>query len=98
MNETNFEAAGITLILGTYRPNSYTSKALLPIIDELKINNVPFDLIDPSKLALLWPGMDGNERDALKIKDICLQADGIIYSTPEYHGSMSACAKLIIKT
>ena len=54
MNEPNFEAAGITVILGTSRPNSYTSKALLPIIDELKINNVPFDLIDPSKLGLLW--------------------------------------------
>lgn len=52
MNEPIFEAAGITVILGTSRPNSYTSKALPPIIDELKINNVPFDLIDPSKLGL----------------------------------------------
>ena len=97
MNEPNFQAARITVILGTSRPNSYTSKALIPIIDELKINNVPFDLIDPSKLSLLWPGIDGNERDVLKIKDICSQADGIIFSTPEYHGSMSACAKLIIE-
>ena len=98
MNEPIFEAAGITVILGTSRPNSYTSKALPPIIDELKINNVPFDLIDPSKLGLLWPGIDGDERDALKIKDICSQADGIIFSTPEYHGSMSACSNLLSKT
>ena len=96
MNEPNFQATRIAVILGTSRPNSYTSKALLPIIDELKINNVPFDLIDPSKLSLLWPGIDGNEKDMLKIKDICSQADGIIFATPEYHGSMSACAKLII--
>ena len=97
MNEPNFQATRIAVILGTSRPNSYTSKVLLTIIDELKISNVHFDLIDPSKLSLLWPGIDGNERDVLKIKDICSQADGIIFSTPEYHGSMSACAKLIIE-
>lgn len=97
MNEPNIQATRIAVILGTSRPNSYTSKALLPIIDELKIKHVPFDLIDPSKLSLLWPGIDGNERDVLKIKNICSQADGIIFSTPEYHGSMSACAKLIIE-
>ena len=90
MNEPNVQDTRITVILGTSRPNSYTSRALLPIIDELEINSVPFDLIDPSKLGLLWPGVDGNEKDALKIKEICSRADGIIFSTPEYHGSMSA--------
>ena len=31
------------------------------------------------------------------IQEIVTKADGIVFSTPEYHGSMSSVAKLIIE-
>ena len=97
LNNIGHQATKITVILGTSRPDSYTSKALIPILDELGVRNIKFDLIDPCKLNLLFPGLDGAEEDPVKIKDICANTQGIIFSTPEYHGSMSACAKLIIE-
>lgn len=97
LNSNDHQATNITVILGTSRPNSYTSKALIPILDELGRRNTKFNLIDPCKLNLLLPGIDDTNEDAVKIKDICSKAHGIIFSTPEYHGSISACAKLIIE-
>ena len=97
LNNIDHQATKITVILGTSRPDSYTSKALIPILDELGLRKISFDLIDPCKLKLFLPGLDGAREDTLKIKEICSNAQGIIFSTPEYHGSMSACAKLIIE-
>ena len=88
----------IAAILGTSRPGSYTSKALGLILDEFaKHENVQVDLIDPFNLNLLFPGQDGDKKDQEMIQEIVSQADGIVFSTPEYHGSMSASAKLIIE-
>lgn len=88
----------IAVILGTSRPGSYTSKALALILDEFaKHKGVHVDLIDPSHLTLLFPGQDGNRKDQEMIQEMVTQADGIVFCTPEYHGSMSAAAKLIIE-
>ena len=97
MNKTDVEPIRLAVVLGTSRPNSYTSMALFPVLDELKNSNVQYDLIDPAKLNLLFPGFDTDTSDAPIIKRICANANGIIFSTPEYHGSMSAIAKLIIE-
>ena len=97
LNNIHHQATKISVILGTSRPDSYTSKALIPIFDELTIRKIDFDFLDPSKLDLLLPGVEGTSKDSTKIKEICSKADGIIFSTPEYHGSISACAKLIIE-
>ena len=97
MKYTDVEAIRIAVVLGTSRPNSYTSMALIPILDELKNSHAKYDLIDPAKLNLLFPGFDTDTSDAQDIKGICANANGIIFSTPEYHGSMSAIAKLIIE-
>ena len=35
----------------------------------LGVRNIKFDLIDPCKLNLLFPGLDGAEEDPVKIKE-----------------------------
>ena len=97
VNNIDNQAIRITVVLGTSRPDSYTSKALMPILDELDHRNIKFDFLNPCKLNLLFPGIEGANENAEQIIDICSNADGIIFSTPEYHGSMSACSKLIIE-
>lgn len=90
--------AKIAIILGTTRPESYTSKAMNIVLDEFtKKDNVKVDLVEPSNLNLLFPGQNGDRCDQKKIQDIVQNSDGVLFSTPEYHGSMSAIAKLIIE-
>ena len=90
--------ANIAIILGTSRPGSYTSKALALILDEFsKKDGVKVNFIDPAELTLLFPGQDGDKSDQQKIQEIVKNADGVVFATPEYHGSMSANAKLIIE-
>ena len=88
----------IAVILGTSRPESYTSKALDVVLDEFaRHDKIHVDLIDPTHLSLLFPGQEGDKRDQEEIQAIVAKADGIVFSTPEYHGSMSSVAKLIIE-
>ena len=88
----------IAAILGTSRPGSYTSKALDVVLDEFtKHERVHVDLIDPSQLTLLFPGQDGDKKDQETIQEMVTKAHGIVFTTPEYHGSISATAKLIIE-
>ncbi len=88
----------IAVILGTSRPGSYTSKALDIILDEFaRHEKVQVDLIDPSCLNLLFPGQIGNKKDQEMIQQMIIRADGIVFSTPEYHGGLSSVAKLIIE-
>ena len=88
----------IAVILGTSRPESYTSKALDVVLDEFaRHDKIHVDLIDPTHLRLLFPGQDGDKTDQRVIQEIVTKADGIVFSTPEYHGSMSSVAKLIIE-
>ena len=68
MDKFEFEEKRISIILGTSRPNSFTSKAIRPILDELGCRNIKVDIIDPSKLKLFFPGIDGDNTDEKNIK------------------------------
>ena len=88
----------IATILGTVRPGNYTGKALALVQDEIKKNkDIELDIIDPSKLNLALPGQSNNSFDSDRIREMILNATGIVISTPEYHGSFSATVKLIIE-
>ena len=88
----------IATILGTVRPGNYTGKALALVQDEIKKNkDIELDIIDPSKLNLALPGQSNNSFDSDRIREMILNATGIVISTPEYQGSFSATVKLIIE-
>ena len=88
----------IATVLGSVRPGNYTAKALALVHDELRRrDNVEVIAIDPANLKLSPPGgpREGNDTEQLQVK--IKQATGVIFSTPEYHGSFSSVTKLVIE-
>ncbi len=98
MNDGNSSGIRIVAVLGTARPENYTSKALALVIDEIgKHGNIALDLIDPAAQDLPFPGADPDSAETKALQDMVSGATGVIFSTPEYHGSFSSMAKLIIE-
>ena len=98
MNDGNSGGIRIVAVLGTARPGNYTSKALALVIDEIgKHENIALDLIDPAALDLPFPGANPDSAETKALQDMVSGATGVIFSTPEYHGSFSSMAKLIIE-
>ncbi len=94
------ETAGIRVaaVLGTARPGNYTSKALALVVDEFrKHEDVALDLIDPGRINLPLPGADPDSPETERLKQTVSRATGLVFATPEYHGSFSSVAKLIIE-
>ncbi len=88
----------IAAVLGTARPGNFTSRALALVIDEIeKQGDIAVDLIDPATLNLPLPGLSSDSADTKSIQEIVLKSTGVIFSTPEYHGTYSSAAKLIIE-
>ncbi len=98
MNDGNSGGIRIVAVLGTARPGNYTSKALALVIDEIrKHGNIALDLIDPAAQDMPFPGADPDSAETKALQDMVSGATGVIFSTPEYHGSFSSMAKLIIE-
>ncbi len=88
----------IAVILGTARPGNYTSKALALVIDEIeKRDGIALNFIDPAKLNLSAPGADPDSPDATALRETISKATGVIFSTPEYHGTFASVTKLVIE-
>ena len=98
MNKKNLY---IYAILGTSRPKSYTGYALDLVVDELlsdRFQNIKsVEILRPNHVSLDFPDIISGDSDAEKIKKNIIKADGLIFATPEYHGSIAAMAKLIIE-
>lgn len=88
----------VVLVLGSVRENNFTAKALSIVLDELaKLPNITSTVIDPSVMNLPLPGVKSTSPDTVTLNEAFSKADGIIFSTPEYHGSFSSVVKLIIE-
>jgi FMN reductase len=88
---------GIAVVLGSVRPRNYTAKAAGLVLDELgKSPDVRVDLIDPAGLDLPLPGTAGATPAVRSIRAKIAAATGIVFATPEYHGSFSSVSKLLI--
>ncbi len=98
MNEPQDRQMRIAAVLGTARPGNFTSRALALVIDEIeRQGDIAVDLIDPARLHLPLPGAEPEAADPKALKETVSKATGIVFSTPEYHGSFSSAAKLIIE-
>jgi len=86
----------IVSISGTSRPNNYTSRALAVVNDELRNLGHDVDLIDARELNLAFPDL-GEPDDVEQLRATVRAAAGVVFATPEYHGSFSAMTKLIIE-
>lgn len=98
MSHEGNDGIRIVAVLGTVRPGNFTSKALALVVDEIKKHSdIAVQVIDPGKLKLPFPGTDPDSAAAKTLKEIVSQATGVVFSTPEYHGSYSSMTKLIIE-
>ena len=86
----------IVCISATSRPDNYTAMAMAVVKSELERRDVPIAVFDGRELTLAFPGEPPTE-DARRLGSAIEGASGIIFATPEYHGSFSAMAKLIIE-
>lgn len=87
----------IAAVVGSMRQDSYTRRVLNLVITALnKEPNVVVDIIDPSKLNLAFPGESGAEALEKLLVPRIVAADGLVLSTPEYHGSYSSVLKAMI--
>ena len=87
----------ITLLQGSVRPGNYTAMAAAILADEFsKRPEVALEVIDPTGMELPLPGAGGSSEDAKRIRAAVKEATGVVFATPEYHGSFSSVTKLLI--
>jgi len=88
----------IVAILGTVRPGNYTAKALALVGNEVeKHSEIAWEVVDPAKLHLAFPGAGGDAAEVKELRETVAGATGVIFATPEYHGSFSSVTKLVIE-
>lgn len=98
MNDGKRDGIRIVAVLGTARPGNYTARALALVTDEIeKRGDIALDVIDPAGMDLPFPGMDPDAPDAKALQELVSRATGVVFSTPEYHGTYSAMTKLILE-
>ena len=87
----------IVAMSGSARAGNNTAKAMALVLDELSSHeDVAVDLVDPARLDLRLPGLqDAATMEELKKK--VTAATGVVFATPEYHGSYSSVIKLLIE-
>ncbi|KPJ90394.1 MAG: hypothetical protein AMS18_11050 [Gemmatimonas sp. SG8_17] len=87
----------VAVIQGSVRPGNNTAKAAALVVDELEqTRGVVVEVVDPKSLRLPLPGERGNHPEVKAMQDTVSRATGVIFVTPEYHGSFSSVTKLII--
>jgi len=88
----------IVIFKGSMRPHNYTSMAVNILIDEINKNHTcSYQIIDPNDFKLPFPGQNEDSVDVVRLIAIVKTATGIIFATPEYHGSFSSITKLFIE-
>ena len=91
-------AISIVTICGSVRADNYTSKALALVNDQLRQTpEVELSAIDLGALDLPFPGREAKDSSAEQFREAVKSATGVIFATPEYHGSFSSVTKLAIE-
>jgi chromate reductase len=98
MDESAPRGIRIVGILGSVRPGNYTAQAFALVTDEIRRHpDIHLDIVDHAVLRLPFPGEGGDRPEPAKLRELVSQATGVIFATPEYHGSFSSVTKLVIE-
>ena len=88
----------IAAFIGSVRPGNMTATALALVVDEINTHEgTAVDVIDPAGIDLALPGTATDSSVMDKLQQQVSDATGIIFATPEYHGSYSSVIKLVIE-
>lgn len=87
----------LVAVSGSVRKDGYTRQFLDLLIELLRHHpGVSVDCIDPGEFTLAFPG-ESKARDLeARLVERVAPADGVLLSTPEYHGSYSSVLKVLI--
>jgi chromate reductase len=89
----------ITLVIGTNRPGSNTAKVAAEVVDIYRKKDIKPEIIDLAKLPpeIFSPSCyETKPASFAPMADAILKADGIVWVTPEYNGSLPGVAKYFI--
>lgn len=89
-------APGVLVISGSRRPDNNTEKALRIALEELEKSARAEVVRVGDEWRFPLPGESGVPDDGERLRQKVLAADGLLFATPEYHGSISSTMKLII--
>ncbi|MCH7892032.1 MAG: NAD(P)H-dependent oxidoreductase [Gemmatimonadetes bacterium] len=88
----------IAVLCGSVRPRNYTRMAVDVVVASLSAHpDISVDVVDPSELDLLPPGLEGTSSSVSELQEAVRGATAVILATPEYHGSFSSVMKLMIE-
>ena len=88
----------IVIIPGSVRSGNFTAKAVSLVADEItRYGDIELEVIDMDTLELPLPGREGDPVALKQFRDTVSAATGVIFATPEYHGTFSALTKLAIE-
>lgn len=86
----------IACVIGSSRPGNYTSKAMAVVVEGLRARGCDVRVYDPAVAPVGFPGFPATD-GARVLQETVRGADGVIFSTPEYHGAISAQCKLLLE-
>ncbi len=86
----------IVSIIGNRRPDNYSAHAATLVTELLRKAGADVEVFDGRTLSLAFPG-EPEGADAERLRDAVRAADGVLFATPEYHGTFSAYVKLVIE-
>ncbi|MCC7261094.1 MAG: NAD(P)H-dependent oxidoreductase [Candidatus Latescibacteria bacterium] len=91
-------AIKIVTICGSIRPGNYTSMALELVNDEFRrASEVGLHTVDLNTVDLAFPGREPKDQSVEAFRAAVDAATGVVFATPEYHGSFSSLTKLAIE-
>lgn len=97
MSQSTPPTIHLVAVSGSVRRDGYTRRFLDLLIALLERHpEVTVDCIDPGEFDLAFPGEPAAEALQEKLMARVALADGILLSTPEYHGSYSSVLKVLI--
>ena len=87
----------IVVISGSVREGNFTRKAVDLVVAELQSHEgVTVSLIDPREHQLALPGLSIEGDASAALQALVHRSTGVVFASPEYHGSYSSTSKLVI--
>ena len=83
-------------ISGSLRKDANTDKLMQYISVQFEGKDCVFEWIHPKNFQLTLPGIENDSNDPEHLREKVLSCDGILFVTPEYHGSLSSSLKMLI--
>jgi len=83
-------------ISGSLRKDANTDKLMQYISSQFEGRDVTFEWVHPKDFKLTLPGIENDSDDPEHLREKVLSCNGILFVTPEYHGSLSSSLKMLI--